>query len=89
MKPSKRQREIEARRAADPIAQVVGRTDVDYSTDELPTAPRVVAPIESGDSEFSATLTKEAKYPASVLDDLLAANEINREQYERLKRETK
>ena len=41
MKKSKRQQEIEARRAADPIAQAIGRDDIDYESDELPTAPRV------------------------------------------------
>lgn len=39
---SKKQREIEARKAADPIAQVMEREDIDYSSDELPSAPRVV-----------------------------------------------
>ena len=44
MKLSKRQQEIEARKASDPIAQVVGRTDIDYTDpDQLPTAPRVSA----------------------------------------------
>jgi hypothetical protein len=40
MKKSRKQQEIEARKAADPIAQALGRTDIDYSTDALPTAPR-------------------------------------------------
>jgi len=40
MKLSKRQQEIEARKAADPIAQAIGRDDIDYESDELPTAPR-------------------------------------------------
>lgn len=40
MKLSKRKQEIEARRAADPIAQALGRTDIDYESDELPAAPR-------------------------------------------------
>lgn len=38
---SKRQKEIEARRAADPVAQALGREDIDYTSDELPTAPRL------------------------------------------------
>lgn len=43
MKKSKRQLEIEARMAADPIAQALGRTDIDYSDpDQLPTAPRIM-----------------------------------------------
>lgn len=41
-KLSRKQREIEARRAADPVAQALGRDDIDYSTDELPTAPRSI-----------------------------------------------
>lgn len=45
MKKSRRQQEIEARRAADPIAQAIGRDDIDYESDELPTAPRLVAVI--------------------------------------------
>lgn len=32
--------------------------------------------------------SRTAKYPAKVLADLLAAGEINREQYERLRRGT-
>lgn len=32
--------------------------------------------------------TQKAKYPARVLAELLAAGEITREQYERLRRET-
>jgi len=41
-KPSKRQLDIEARMASDPIAQAVGREDIDYTDpDQLPTAPRV------------------------------------------------
>jgi hypothetical protein len=40
VKQSRRQREIEARKAADPIAQVVGRNDIDYGSDDLPAAPR-------------------------------------------------
>jgi hypothetical protein len=39
-KLSRKEQEIEARKAADPIAQALGRTDIDYSSDELPTAPR-------------------------------------------------
>jgi hypothetical protein len=46
MKLSKRQQEIEARKAADPIAQAVGRDDIDYESDELPTAPRPTAPYQ-------------------------------------------
>lgn len=42
MKQSRKQREIEARRAADPLAQAVGREDIDYGSDDLPTAPRSV-----------------------------------------------
>lgn len=42
MKPSKRQLDIEARKAADPIAQALGREDIDYTDpDQLPTAPRL------------------------------------------------
>jgi hypothetical protein len=37
---SKRQQLIEARKASDPIAQLMEREDVDYESDELPTAPR-------------------------------------------------
>jgi len=45
-KLSRKQREIEARRASDPIAQALGRTDIDHENpDELPTAPRVSVPI--------------------------------------------
>jgi hypothetical protein len=55
MKTSKRQLEIEARRAADPIAQALGRTDIDYSTDELPTAPRSVVPSVEPPSQESST----------------------------------
>lgn len=46
-KLSRKARDIEARRAADPIAQAVGRVDIDYSDpDQLPTAPRVsVQPV--------------------------------------------
>lgn len=41
MKLSRRQQEIEARRASDPIAQFMEREDVDYTDpDQLPTAPR-------------------------------------------------
>lgn len=40
MKLSKRQQEIEARKASDVAAQAVGRDDIDYSSDELPAAPR-------------------------------------------------
>lgn len=83
MEKSKRQLEIEARMAADPIAQAIGRTDIDYSDpDQLPTAPRAiqVAPFKAA---------HEAKYPADVLDALFAAGEITLEQLERLRRETK
>lgn len=45
MKQSERQQEIDARRAADPIAQALERTDIDYTSDELPTAPRVVTEV--------------------------------------------
>lgn len=38
---SRRMAEIEARKAADPLARAVGREDIDYSSDELLTAPRV------------------------------------------------
>lgn len=117
MKQSKRQLEIEARRAADPIAQAVGRDDIDYSSDELPTAPRQTAtdidPISASCAgnvedvrhvgcvyqgcrclchEKIVTLLEpsaEAKYPTQMLDGLLAAGEINREQHERLQRENK
>lgn len=102
MKQSKRQQEIEARKASDPIAQALGRTDIDYTTDELPTAPRGISPsaIRTGefgpgkysgctDFGFTGFLTSQAKYPTSVLDDLLAAGEISREQYERLRQENK
>lgn len=41
MKKSRKQLAIEARKASDPIAQSLGRTDIDYESDELPTAPRV------------------------------------------------
>lgn len=60
MKPSKRTLEIEARRAADPIAQELGRTDIDYGSDDLPTAPRFadgqkpVATIDFVDAPFHA-----------------------------------
>lgn len=37
---SKRQQLIDARRDSDPIAQLMEREDVDYESDELPTAPR-------------------------------------------------
>lgn len=47
MKKSRKQREIDARIAADPIAQAMGRTDIDYSSDDLPTAPRSVRVGES------------------------------------------
>lgn len=44
MKQSKRQQAIEARRASDPIARKMERTDIDYANpDELPTAPRIIA----------------------------------------------
>lgn len=128
-KLSRKQQEVEARRAADPIAQAVGRDDIDYSTDELPAAPRdtVNKVMERIDTDLDRAMEvyrnprsrtelhhgverqipiepqtdeqmlhgkivswqREAKYPASVLDDLLAAGEINREQYERLRRENK
>jgi hypothetical protein len=81
MKKSRKQQEIDARIAADPIARLMERDDVDYSTDELPTAPRIeAAPFQK---------SHEAKYPTPVLDDLLTAGEISREQYERLRRENR
>jgi hypothetical protein len=44
-KLSRKAREIEARRAADPIAQALGRTDIDYTDpDQLPSAPRITLP---------------------------------------------
>lgn len=39
---SKREQEIAARKAADPLAQALGRDDIDYASDELPTAPRAI-----------------------------------------------
>lgn len=39
---SKREQEIAARRESDVVARVVGRDDIDYSSDELPAAPRQV-----------------------------------------------
>ncbi len=64
MKPSKKQREIEARKAADPIAQVIGRDDIDYSTDELPTAPRVLD-VKVPDFGF-AGFTRDVHQPNDV-----------------------
>jgi len=92
-KLSRKEQEIEARRAADPIAQAIGREDIDYSSDELPTAPRFadgqkpIATMNFIDVPFEAA--HEAKYPAIVLEELLAADEITFEQYERLQRENK
>jgi hypothetical protein len=52
MKLSKRKQEIEARKASDPISQLMEREDVDYSSDELPTAPRKDSECETkGNSE--------------------------------------
>lgn len=55
MKLSRKQQAIEARRASDPIAQKMERTDIDYTDpDQLPTAPRAMAaavaiPIEGSE----------------------------------------
>lgn len=100
MTQSKRQREIEARRAADPIAQLMDRVDVDYSSDDLPTAPWLHHGVERRvplEPQTDAPVVRgqiigwerEAKYPASVLDDLFVAQEITFEQYERLRQENK
>ena len=40
-KLSRRAQEAEARKAADPLAQALGREDIDYESDDLPTAPRL------------------------------------------------
>jgi hypothetical protein len=40
-KLSRRQQEIEARKASDPLAQLMERNDIDYGSDELPVAPRI------------------------------------------------
>lgn len=73
MKLSRKQKEIEARKAADPIAQALGRVDIDYTDpDQLPTAPRVVSKIvEVGtdsepafkDSEYLAFLRPQGLKP--------------------------
>ena len=39
-RPNKRELEAAARRAADPLSQVVGRDDIDYEHEDLPAAPR-------------------------------------------------
>lgn len=39
-KPNRRQQEAEARRAADPLSEKVGRDDIDYAHEDLPPAPR-------------------------------------------------
>lgn len=60
MKQSRKQREIAARRAADPIAQIVERTDIDYSDpDQLPTAPRATAVAAMGAIAAVADYSKQ------------------------------
>lgn len=42
-----------------------------------------------GHEDYIRERTRQAKYPAAMLAELLAAGEITREQYERLRRERK
>lgn len=67
MKQSRKQQAIEARRASDPIAQKVGRTDIDYTDpDQLPTAPRSVGQVTE-----IATFPKLTVSAERIIDDLL------------------
>lgn len=67
MKQSRKAKEIEARRTADPISQLVGREDIDYTDpDALPTAPRSVGQVTE-----IATFPKLTVSPERIIDDLL------------------
>ncbi len=67
MKKSKRQEAIEARIASDPIAQKVGRTDIDYTNpDELPTAPRMAVVSEPATVESLAPRMLVDAFPDDV-----------------------
>lgn len=61
-KLSRKARDIEARRAADPIAQAIGRSDIDYTDpDQLPTAPRMVK-TEAEKTKCSNHCEHEARF---------------------------
>lgn len=65
MKQSRRQKEIEARKAADPIAQALGRTDIDYESDDLPTAPRMNRPVTGIGADAEPTF-RDSEYLAFI-----------------------
>lgn len=84
MKKSKRTLEIEDRKAADPIAQKLGRVDIDYSSDDLPTAPRTVAGLDLAQPYMGSGLCrtwKEFKVEVESLgvrdDDLISYIDIS------------
>jgi hypothetical protein len=75
VRQSRKQKEIEARRAADPLSQVVGRVDIDYGSDDLPTAPPILKarpPADLGPvAEIQHEIHKRAFSPEHLIDDLL------------------
>lgn len=85
MKPNRKQREALARAKSDITARDAGRTDIDYTTDELPTehiGMRVThaPPVQTSEGHpLTATVSGEGFYttvPVMVIDGMVHVPQV-------------